>query len=272
MNRNDSIFYPHDEMTTLLLPVTIGCQYNKCAFCSMYIDDKYSEVPFREIEMQLMNAYLYTESIFLTGADPLSIGFKRMKELLQLIHKYLPYCASVRSYASIRSISLYSKEELNTLREEGLNLLYIGFETGRDDILFLMNKGHKVKDSLRQAKKLNEVNMRFNTIIMYGIAGQGESVDNAIATADMINQFETKKIITMNLMVFERTKVENMIKNRQYTPSSRSERMIEIRTLLEYLKPIKELTFDTSHPSNIIKIKGQLPQDKNKLLAKIPIN
>lgn len=269
MNKNDTVYYPHDEMTTFLLPVTIGCQYNRCAFCSMYIDDIYSEVPFREIEMQLINGYLYTEKVFLTGADPLAIGFEKMERLLKLIHKYLPYCASVASYASIRSISKYSVEELNSLREDGLNLLYIGFETGIDDILKLMNKGHTVENAIKQAKKLNRVNMRFNSIIMYGIAGQGESVNNAIETAKMINSFETNKLITMNLIIFERTKLAELIEAGKYAPSSRGERMIEIKTLLEYLDPPKEMVFDTTHPSNIIKIKGKLPKDKEKLIIQL---
>jgi len=54
MNKNEMVYYPQDEMTTVLLPVTSGCSYNKCAFCSMYKDDKYCEVPFSDIEMQLL--------------------------------------------------------------------------------------------------------------------------------------------------------------------------------------------------------------------------
>nr|WP_300005026.1 radical SAM protein [Tissierella sp.] len=269
IDNNLTVFYPHDEMTTFLLPVTIGCQYNICIFCSMYIDCKYSEVPFEEIEMQLMHGELYTERVFLTGADPLSIGFNKMKELLELIHKHLPYCASVASYASIRSISKYSPYELNQLREGGLNILYIGFETGRDDILKLMNKGHTVENAIAQSKKLNSVNIKINAIIMYGIAGEGQSIENAIATANMLNKFQTNKIITMSLIIFERTELDQMVKNGEFTPPSRSERLVEIKTLLENLDPIKETVFDTTHPSNIIKIKGKLPKDKRRLISEV---
>lgn len=269
MNRNDTVHYPYDEMTTFLLPVTIGCSYNKCAFCSMYIDDKYSEVPIRDIEMQLLNGYIYTEKVFLTGADPMAIGFKKMKRVLDLIAKYFPYCARVGSYASIKSISKYSTEELSILHDAGLRLLYIGFETGRDDILKLMNKGHTVNEAIAQAKILNEAKMQFNSIIMYGIAGKGESVDNAVQTAKMINQFETNKVITMNLIVFGRTQLKDMIKDKNFVPASGTERLIEIRTLLENLEPGKEMIFDTTHPTNIIKIKGKLPKDKHRLIAEV---
>lgn len=269
MNKNITVHYPHDEMTTFLLPVTIGCSYNKCAFCSMYVDDEYSEVSLRDIEMQLLNGYEYTEKVFLTGADPMAIGFKKMMDILELISKHLPYCARVASYGSIKSIARYSVEELISLRDAGLRLLYIGFETGRDDILRLMNKGHTVKKAIKQAKKLNQASLSFNSIIMYGIGGKGNSVENAIETAEMINEFTTKKIITMNLVVMEEAELSKRVKSHDFIPAGRKERLIEIKTLLEKLKPKKSTIFDTTHPTNIIKIKGKLPEESVRLIKEI---
>ncbi len=269
MFNSDTVYYPHDEMKTFLLPVTTGCSYNKCAFCSMYKDDKYREVPFSDIEMQLLNGYKYTEKVFLTGADPMSIGFDKMKRLLDLIQKYLPYCACVASYASVKNISRYSALELSILHDAGLRLLYIGFETGSDDVLKLMNKGHTVKQAIEQAKKLNEANIAFNSIFMYGIAGEGGSFDNAVATAEMINQFKTNRVITMNLTVFDGTELKKMVKRGDFVPPSHDERLSEIKTLLENLKPEQPMIFDTTHPTNIIKIKGTLPQDRERLLGEV---
>ena len=107
---------------------------------------------------------------------------------------------------------------------------------------------------------------------MYGIAGEGESVDNAIATAKMINQFQTRKVITMSLIIFDRTDLAKMVEEGRFIPPSRNERLLEIKTLLENLQPEKETFFDTTHPSNIIKIQGKLPGDKNKLLSQIKIS
>lgn len=269
MYKDDTVYYPQDEMTTVLLSVTSGCSYNKCAFCSMYKDAKYCEIPFSDIETQLLNGYIYTEKVFLTGADPMSIGFDKMKLLLDKISMYLPYCACVASYASVKSISQYSVEELSVLHDAGLRLLYIGFETGRDDILKLMNKGHTVNGAIKQAKKLNEAKLLFNSIFIYGIAGKGESIDNAVATARMINQFMTNKVITMNLTVFNGTELNNMVNRGAFIPSSGNERLIEIRTLLENLEPKHTMIFDTTHPTNIIKIKGTMPQDKGRLIYEV---
>ena len=80
--------------------------------------------------MELKHGYTYTEKVFLTGADPMSIGYAKMKRILDAIRTHLPYCFRVASYASIRSISGYTVDELSALHEAGLRLLYIGFETG----------------------------------------------------------------------------------------------------------------------------------------------
>ena len=266
---DDTVYYPQDEMNTALVLVTSGCSYNRCAFCSMYKDVPYGQVPFPDMEMQLRSGDAYTEKVFLAGADPMSIGFDKMKRLLDLVHRYLPTCACVASYASIRNISAYTVEELSILHDAGLRLLYIGFETGRDDILKLMNKGHTVGEAIEQAKKLNEAKIPFNSVVMYGIAGKGESVDNAAATAKMINQFVTNRLITMNLTVFYGTELSKRVERGEFVPASGKERLLEIRTLLENLEPGQPMVFDTTHPTNLIKIKGTLPQDKKRLLDEV---
>ena len=148
-------------------------------------------------------------------------------------------------------------------------MLYIGFETGRDDVLRLMNKSHTVNEAIEQAKKLNEARLSFNSILMYGIAGKGEGIQNAIATAEMLNQFSTNKIITMNLTVFFGTELNDMIKKGIFIPTDRNERLLELLTLLKNLEPKQSTIFDTTHPTNIIKIKGILPQDKSLLINNV---
>lgn len=103
-----------------------------------------------------------------------------------------------------------------------------------------MKKGHTVNDAIKQAKKLNDAHLQFNTIIMYGVAGAGESIDNAKQTAKVINSFETKKVTTMSLMVFNGIELENMINRDEFVEATRTERLEEIKTLLENLDPKKK--------------------------------
>ncbi len=269
MDIHETVHYPHSEMNTFLLPATRGCSWNKCVYCSMYKDSDYKLVAFDEMKMNLMNGNPYTERVFLTGADPLSMGFDRMMQILELIKGYFKYCAIVGAYASIKNITMYSDKELEELHRNGLNLLYIGFESGRDDILKLMKKGHTAIQAIEQAKRLNDAFIQFNTIIMYGIGGIGEGISNAEETAKLIGQFETKGIITMNMTVFEGTELSRLIKEGNFVEASRTEKLLELRRILELLEPQKRTEFDTTHPTNILRIRGFLPKDKSRLLRDI---
>ncbi len=269
MSESRNIFYPQSEITTVLLPVTRGCAYNQCAFCSMYKDENYEEVPFREIVFELMNGDTYTERVFLTGADPLGIGYEKMLRILEAIQKYYPYCGCVASYAAVRTLKTYSVQELKKLHEAGLRLLYVGFESGNDSALRMIQKGHTVKDAVEVGQKLNAAKLLFNSIIMYGIAGKGKSEENAKATARMLDQFETRKIITMNLTVFHGTKIADLEREGRFVQAGIQEKVEEIRILLENLTVKTNTEFDTTHATNLVKLQGTLPQDKNRLLCKL---
>lgn len=269
MNENPKVYYPRNEMTTTLLPVTLGCSHNQCAFCNMYTDDEYREVSFFDIRNHLLNINPYTERIFLTGADPTSIGFEKMKTLLDLIHEHVPYCACVACYASVKNIAQYSVEELSILHDAGLRQLYIGFETGSDSVLQMMNKPHTMELAVEQGQKLNEANLLFHTIVMYGIAGKGKGIGNALVTAKMINQFKTMRIVTMNLTIFDGTPLHQMYLRGEFTPATTQEKLIEVKTLLENLDVEETTIFDMTHATNVLKIKGTLPGDQRRLIHTI---
>lgn len=269
MRKNETVYYPQDEMLTPLIPITSGCKYNRCLFCSMYENGGYREIPLHDIDTELLNAYKYTEKIFLTGADPLAVGFERLLKILLLIKKRLPYCACVASYAAVRSIMLYTEEELSILHDNGLRLLYVGFESGSDEVLSFMKKGHNVEMAIEQGRKLNLVKLSFNAIIMTGIAGKGRCIDNALKTAKMLNQMELNKIISMNLRVFEFSKLNKYIKNGEFSLPGMNERIMELRTVIENFIPKKKTFLDTTHPTNIVSVKGYLPDEKDEIINKI---
>ena len=263
---NETIYYPQDELTTMLLPVTHGCPHNKCSFCSMYKDDKYSLVPLSDIEFQLMHGYEYTEKLFLTGADPLSAGFERIEKILLLIKKHLPYCARTACYASCRSVLKLSEQQLSYLHDLGLRLLYIGFESGDDEILKSINKGSSLNDAMAVGKRLNEIHLPFNSIIMYGIGGSDNFYNHAINTAKMLSSFKSQKIITMNLTVFDNTPLSEKVRSGEFVEQSNFQKLSELKLILEHLRLEDETVFDTTHPTNIIKIKGTVPKELPRLL------
>ncbi len=266
MYKDETTYYPVNEMHTQLVPVTIGCAHKKCAFCHMFENCTYEEVPLHDIDYELQYGKEYTERVFLTGADPMHIGFEKMLKVLQLIRKRLPRCACVACYAAVRTVYRYTVEELSQLHDLGLRLLYIGFESGDDAILSFMKKGHNLDMALTAAKKLNEAHIPFNSIVMLGLAGKGKGLEHAKANAEMLNQFKSSKVVTMNLTVFDSTPLAAMETRGDFVQASNWEKCEELKALIEALDPADGTILDTTHPTNTIKIKGQLPFEREKLL------
>ena len=269
MNESETIYYPQDEINTMLLPVTEGCSYNQCTFCSMYKGVEYKETSLEQIRQVLRNADMYTERLFLVGADPLCVGFEKMMKILEEVKKALPYCACVASYTAVKTLKKYTKDQLAELHDNGLRLLYIGVESGSSKTLGLMHKGHTPLECVEQGKKLNEAHLMYNAIIMYGSAGAGECVENAKETAKMLNQMNPEKIITMNLTLFMGTKLYNAAEKGDYIPAPVSERCAELSELIKNLYPEKKVMIDTTHPTNIKRIRGYLPDEREELLEKL---
>ena len=269
MYKDETTYYPTSERHTQLIPVTVGCAHKKCAFCAMYEDCSYSEVSINDIDYELQYGNEYTEKVFLTGADPMHIGFAKLEKILQLIRRRLPRCACVAAYASVRSILKYSVEELKQLHELGLRLLYIGFESGSDEALALMKKGNTSAQALEAALKLNEARIPFNTIVMYGFAGAGNGVENAHKTAALVNQFKSNKIVTMNLTLYPSTPLASMVERGEFTEASNAEKKEELRVLLQELDPPGGSLFDTTHSTNYIHLLGRLPEERDSLLEQL---
>lgn len=205
----------------------------------------------------------------MTGGDPLVIGYKAMMTRLDLIRLYSPSCGQVAAYASIASLMHYRTDELARLHDRGLRLLYIGFETGRDDILRGMRKNHTLEEALEVARRLNQASLSFDAIVLCGLGGTGEGLKSARATAHMLNQFIARRIITMNLQLMPGTPLMAWVRSGHFVQAGRQECLEELLILLGALTPSSPTRFDSTHPTNLVKVKGSLPEDGPILEARI---
>lgn len=272
MRYDQIIYYPPFERHSLLLQVTSGCSYNRCAFCNMYKTVDFEVIPLRQVIADLRDAAgynPYTERVFLIGGEPLCLPFEQIREILIQIKKYLPYCACVSMYASIKNLRDKSVEQLQELHRLGLGFLYIGLESGSDHILALMKKGHTAAEAVQQLQKLNQAQIPFNSILIYGLGGTGTARENAQASARMLNQVRSANIIMMNLTVFPETELEKWCRDGSFVQATGRERIEELAYLLEALELSTPTGFSTSHVTNPVMVTGTLPYDKEKMLEGI---
>ena len=177
MHYTGQIYRPPVEWATPLLEVTAGCSHNKCAFCTMYKQTKFSISSLHNIEndlQELLEDYGDNlKHIYLINGDAFVLKTERLLEIAKLIKQYFPLMETIGSYASINHIKRKSLNELKELRDAGYSGLHFGIETAYAPALDMMNKGFTVKEMYENLLKVKAAGIEYAANLMPGIAGRG---------------------------------------------------------------------------------------------------
>ena len=261
-------YRPPFEADSLLLQVTSGCSHNRCAFCTMYKGVPFEKETMEQIETDLKEASAYSYSIrrvFLENGDPFCLDFESLKNIAEMIHKYLPYVSVIAMYASIGNIKNKSDEELKILRELGINELNIGVESGMDEALRLMKKGYTAAEAVRQLLRLRRAGMDWGANVIFGSAGGGSGRMNAILTAQMLNATDPYLIFTGTVHADPGCSLYDDMASGAFRECTVREYIDEEKTFLKHLD-VEDCLYFGLHPSNIVRMQGYLPRDREALM------
>ena len=261
-------YRPPPEANTLLLQVTVGCAHNECTFCTMYKDEKFKLEKMDQIEKDLKEArrlYGSEKRIFLVNGDAFVLSTKKLKKIANKIIEYFPEMETITMYSSIRNIMTITDEELKELR---INDLWVGVESGSQEVIEHLNKGYSVKDTYVQLERLNKARIRHNCILMMGAAGSKKGIETAIETAKLINATKPQLVGMTSLGFFEGSKISKEVKDGVFNPATELEILEEQKKLIELID-VPNLPFTSSHPINAVNISGILPRDKNRMITTI---
>ena len=173
MRYEGQIYRPPSEAYSYILQVTIGCSHNACTFCNMYADKQFHIRPLKDVLEDLAmarRAYRYMERIFLADGDALIVRTETLLEILRTIRRLFPECERITSYASARDLLLKTPEELKTLREAGLEMIYLGLESGSERILKAINKGVTVEETVEACLKAKKAGIRLSITQITGLS------------------------------------------------------------------------------------------------------
>ena len=144
MRYSGDVYRPPSEAHSLIVQVTYGCSHNKCAFCNMYKAKRFAIRPIEEVFEDLEWArahYPYIERVFLADGDALILPMEHLQRILEFIRERIPECQRVAVYGSPKSIITKTPAQLETLHAEGLGIVYMGLESGNEELLKRYNKG-----------------------------------------------------------------------------------------------------------------------------------
>ena len=268
MHYTGTIYRPPFEARSLLLQVTTGCSHNRCSFCTMYRDEPFRVEPLDQIEEDLVEARQYVPNVtrvFLENGDPFALSADRLEQIAVMIHAYLPRVETIAMYASIKNVIGKSDEELRRLRNLGINELNIGVESGLDEALTYMNKGYTSEQAKYELNRLKEAGIDYGANIILGCAGPERRHENAAATAALLNETKPYLIFTGTIHSDPGCPLYDDMQSGRFVESTFGEYLDEEEELLELLDLADCYLFGL-HPSNIVTMHGNLPEDMAAML------
>ena len=268
MHYTGTIYRPPFEARSLLLQVTTGCSHNRCSFCTMYRDEPFRVEPLEQIEEDLAEARQYVPNVtrvFLENGDPFALSADRLEQIAVMIHAYLPRVETIAMYASIKNVIGKSDEELRRLRNLGINELNIGVESGLDEALAYMNKGYTSEQAKHELNRLKSAGIDYGANIILGCAGPERRHENAAATAALLNETKPYLIFTGTIHSDPGCPLYEDMQSGRFVESTFGEYLDEEEELLELLDFTDCYLFGL-HPSNIVTMHGNLPEDKAAML------
>jgi len=205
------------------------------------------------------------ERIYLVGADPFAVSASNLERVINLIKKYLPTIKVISMYAAIRNIMSKTDAQLVRLKDLGVNDLYVGVESGLEDVLEKLNKGNSVEDVRRQCDRLNRIGIRHMALLMLGAAGKGRGIENALASAALLNDIKPTSILINTMTAFEGTALAEDIQNGAFTPAGETEILTEEKFLIENLD-LPDTYFWAAHSMDSVRIAGNLKSRRREMI------
>ena len=168
MQYEGQICRPPMERASYMLPVAVGCSYNACMFCGLFKHLSYRELPREQIEAELQRVHAAggnPKTVFLGDGNAFGLKTEQLLWILERIHHYFPGCEAVNMDATVTNISHKSDEELKALYDAGVRNLYLGIESGLDDVLAFMKKDHNLQQAYEQIGRMQKAGLIFNAHI-----------------------------------------------------------------------------------------------------------
>ena len=264
-------FRPPSEANSLLLRVTRGCPWNRCAFCSMYKTVKFEIRDIEEImgDIELAND-LYGDrvrTVFIGDSNSLVAKTEMLVEVLKALLSSFPHIERVTSYARAKTIAKKSLEDLIEIYRAGLTRLHVGLETGDRDLLKKIEKGATPEEMIEAGRRAKQAGFEYSLYVLLGIGGEEKWESHAKGTAEVLNQIDPHFIRVRTYIPQPGSPLHDAMEQGRFRLASPETILNETKLLLENLRVTSE--FISDHISNLLPLHGKLPEERERMVKMI---
>lgn len=267
------LYRPPSEANSAIFQITLGCSFNKCSFCNMYRTKEYSERPWAEINSEIdivSKSYPQTEKVFLADGDALNLSTEKLIQVLDYVKEKFPNLKRISCYAMPKNLLQKTSDELTLLNERGLNMLYVGIETGQDILLKKITKGATSKGIIDACNRAKKSGFIISCMIILGIGGKKYSIEHVKETAKVVSEVSPNFLAALTLILEDGVYDEFMQKfGEPFEFLDDTLILDELEILVGSITPSSSIVFRANHASNVYSIGGNLPEDRDKMIQLI---
>ncbi len=266
------IIRPPSEANSLLLPVTIGCSHNRCTFCGTFTQFEFRVRGIEDIKRDIDRVVAsYPRSIrrvFLENGDALAAPATLLAEVLRQLRAKFPNLERAGTYATPQDALGKTPEELRQLHELGLEIAYLGVETGDEALLKKVKKGATYDQIVEAGRRIMEAGITLSVTVILGLAGVAGSERHAHVTARILTDIDPDYTGALTLMLVPGSELHRDWKEGHFELISPLQSLRELRIIVAE-SDFTNCFFTANHASNYLPIRARLPEQKAELLKLI---
>lgn len=265
------LYRPPSEASSLIIQVTEGCSHNKCRFCYMYKCKQFRLKSDEEIKEHIKYLKTYDqnpERIFLADGNVLCLKTEKLIGLLDYIKNEFPSVQRISSYSGPLDLIRKTDDELMLIHKAGLNMLYMGVESGSDTVLSMMQKGVTQQQMIEAGQKAVRAGFKFSCMIISGLGGVELLEEHAMESAKVISAINPHYFSLLRLVAEEESELAEDIRQGKFIPLTPIQIIDESILMLENMD-LTDCIFRANHVSNYINQAGTLNKDRDILVARL---
>ncbi|OGO36890.1 MAG: hypothetical protein A2147_11570 [Chloroflexi bacterium RBG_16_57_8] len=283
------IIRPPSERMSYFLPLTSGCSNATCSFC-MYYGSKLRMRDVDEVKTEIDALSVYVKSgmrmpsipeiayqiagqwdrkgIFLQDGDALVYPYPKLVEALEHLNERLPFVQRIATYATAQDVLRRTPAELTELRRLKLGIVYLGLESGDDEILKGIAKGVETEGMIEAARRAKAAGILTSVTVILGLAGVEGSERHALETARVLSEMDPDYVGALTTTFVPGTPLHRDMTDGKFTPVSAFHSLRELIMMIEN-SHLTRCFFSSVHASNYFTIRGTLPEDRERMLAEL---
>ena len=271
MHYEGMIIRPPSEANSILLQVTLGCSHNKCTFCGTFREKRFNikkdKIIFQDIEFARANCRRQNR-LFLCDGDVMIVPQKRLVSILERIKDRLPWVERVGLYANTKGIGMKTDEQLEELKALGVDIAYMGLESGDDTVLKNVCKGANAEKMIKMGRRVKAAGIKLSVTVLVGLGGRERSMVHAQETGRVLSAMDPDFVGALSLMLIPGTELNDQYERGDFVLINPEEMLAELGQMIAATH-LSDGLFHANHASNYLPIRARLPRDKERTLELI---